>query len=271
MAVYRSVQTTFWTDTKITDGFTPEEKYLYLYLMTNPHTTLSGCYEVSLRQIAFDTGLSTEKVKKGIESLQVKQNVIRYSSDNNELLLLNWHKYNWTTSEKFRKPLLSQINAIKTQEYKDYLMSCFNGIDRVSVPNGYPMDTTVSVSVTDTVSDSVIKEIPYTEIVTYLNSKTGKAFSDGTKETRRYIKARFAEGRTLEDFKKVIDNMTSKWSADPKMQDYLRPQTLFGTKFEAYLNSSPQKVVEGKNRFNNFQQRNYDFEELERKLTGRAP
>lgn len=80
--------------------------------------------------------------------------------------------------------------------------------------------------------------IPYKEIVDYLNEKTGKNFKVGTDATRRVIKARFAEKNTLEDFKKVIDIKSAEWRNDAKMQRYLQPSTLFGTKFEGYLNQS---------------------------------
>ena len=46
------------------------------------------------------------------------------------------------------------------------------------------------------------------------------------------------EKYTIEDFKKVIDIKVSKWLNNPEMADYLRPDTLFGTKFESYLNEN---------------------------------
>ena len=78
--------------------------------------------------------------------------------------------------------------------------------------------------------------VPYRAIIDYLNLKSGKKFDYKTKETRRHIMARWKEGRRLEDFKKVIDGKCEKWLSDPKFIDYIRPQTLFGSKFEAYLN-----------------------------------
>lgn len=73
-------------------------------------------------------------------------------------------------------------------------------------------------------------------IVEYLNEKAGKSFKPNTAATQKHIKARLAEGFTLEDFKKVIDNQCAKWKGTDWDQ-YLRPSTLFGTKFENYLNS----------------------------------
>jgi len=80
------------------------------------------------------------------------------------------------------------------------------------------------------------KEIPYIEIIEYLNSKTGKSFKAESQYSKKHIKVRWNEGFRLEDFKKVIDNKCLKWLSDPKMIDYIRPETLFGTKFESYLN-----------------------------------
>jgi uncharacterized phage protein (TIGR02220 family) len=78
------------------------------------------------------------------------------------------------------------------------------------------------------------------EIIKYLNTKAGKAFRADSKETVAFIKARLAEGRTVEDFKKVIDIKVQKWAYDPKMADFLRPSTLFRpVNFEAYLNEGP--------------------------------
>jgi len=73
-------------------------------------------------------------------------------------------------------------------------------------------------------------------IVDYLNQKANTAYKSTTKKTRDLIKARYEEKFTLDDFKKVIDNKTAEWLNDPNMSKYLRPETLFGTKFESYLN-----------------------------------
>lgn len=83
----------------------------------------------------------------------------------------------------------------------------------------------------------------YKSIVDYLNEKTGKCFRSSSKKTRSVIRARLEEGFTLEDFKTVIDKKCIDWLNDSKMDEYLRPETLFGTKFEGYLNAknSPKK------------------------------
>jgi len=84
--------------------------------------------------------------------------------------------------------------------------------------------------------ESQLVKIPYDEIIEYLNTRSGSKYTSAGKDTRRCIKARWNEKRTFADFKTVIDNMTAAWGTDEKMLNYLRPITLFGTKFESYLN-----------------------------------
>lgn len=75
------------------------------------------------------------------------------------------------------------------------------------------------------------------EIVAYLNETLGTDFKPTTKLTRSLINARLAEGYAVEDFKAVIAGRHAAWAGDPRMSEYLRPQTLFSTKFESYLNA----------------------------------
>ena len=89
----------------------------------------------------------------------------------------------------------------------------------------------------DIVEHSPTEPVPYQEVVEYLNQKTGKNFKHTSKVTQRHIRARLAEGFTVSEFKQVLDKKSSDWLRDQKMKEYLRPETLFGTKFESYLNS----------------------------------
>lgn len=161
MATYRQVQLSFWTDSFIADNFSAEDKYFYLYALTNLHTSLCGCYEVSEKQIAKEMGYSVESVEAILDRFEKSFNLIRYDKKTKELLILNWSKYNWTSSPKFRPPLERSIEEVKNTNFKDYLMDLLNGedttdfryrIDTVSEEDSdvlYPTDTTVNV--TDTV------------------------------------------------------------------------------------------------------------------------
>lgn len=87
--------------------------------------------------------------------------------------------------------------------------------------------------------DKVVKtdDIPYSEIIDYLNEKANTHYRSKTESTRKHIRGRFADGYSLDDFKMVIDTMCDKWLGT-KMAMYLRPETLFSPKFESYINYS---------------------------------
>lgn len=91
--------------------------------------------------------------------------------------------------------------------------------------------------------DSNTKENIYSYVVDYLNEKAGTNYKSITKKTQQLIRTREKENFTLEDFYKVIDNKTQQW-LNTDMEQYLRPETLFGTKFESYLNQNNRRKTE---------------------------
>jgi uncharacterized phage protein (TIGR02220 family) len=76
------------------------------------------------------------------------------------------------------------------------------------------------------------------EAIEYLNQKNGTKYRASSKKTQACVRARVRDGFTLEDFKAVIDAKVSQWGDDEKMAEYPRPETLFGTKFEGYLQNA---------------------------------
>lgn len=189
MAIYRNVNITFWTDTKVSDDFSPEDKYFMLYCLTNNYTNLCGCYEISIKQMSRDTGYNEETIEKLLERFKDIHKVIFYNKENKELLIKNWYKYNWTKSEKLDKPLLKEIENIKTVEFKKVVADEYNKRDTVSIPYIYPMDTTVTASVSDTVSetDSEIAEITkcYEENIGLLTPATAELLFDYLKDMNK--------------------------------------------------------------------------------------
>ncbi|WP_342432633.1 conserved phage C-terminal domain-containing protein [Neobacillus sp. FSL H8-0543] len=83
--------------------------------------------------------------------------------------------------------------------------------------------------------------IPFSEIIAYLNDHAKTSYKASTKKTKDLITARWNEGFALEDFKTVINKKTAEWINSKEMCKYLRPETLFGTKFESYLNQKEVK------------------------------
>lgn len=93
----------------------------------------------------------------------------------------------------------------------------------------------------------------YEKIISYLNQKANTNYRTSTKETQQFINARLSEGYTVDDFFTVIDKKCTEW-LNTDMEKYLRPKTLFGNKFESYVN---QKAVTQKNNSDGFNAEDY--------------
>lgn len=158
--------------------------------------------------------------------------------DSGVVVIRHWRIHNYIRSDRFQSTLHQDE---KTQlEYDHSKTAMLKPLENV-IPNGYQMDTQGRVGKVSLDEGSLTTypkdpdNILYKEIIDYLNSKTGKNYRDNVQKNRSLIKARWSEGYRLDDFKQVIDNMVKDWSGT-KYAKYLRPETLFGTKFDGYLN-----------------------------------
>lgn len=148
------------------------------------------------------------------------------------------------TTKTTRGIIITVLNYNKYQDPKNY--ECYSE---------HYNETTMKLQPTDTIreereereerkEDIVGQEprqrekIPYSDIVSLLNEKAGTGFKASTQSTKSHIRARWAEGFRVDDFKAVIEHKTDEWKTDAKMCEFLRPVTLFGTKFESYLQSA---------------------------------
>jgi len=116
------------------------------------------------------------------------------------------------------------------QDYDPYAQNAQGGLctERISLTHeSHNKDTSIS--------DTSINNIPYVEIVDYLNLQTKSSYRSSGKSIRTLIHARWMDKFRLSDFKKVIDNKVASWLGT-EQEKYLRPETLFGTKFDSYLN-----------------------------------
>lgn len=164
MAVYRMIELSFWSDPKVADEFTPEDRYMYLYLMTNTHTNLAGCYEVSIRQIAIETGYCKESVENILARMEKTHQVIAYSKQTREVLLRNWYKHNWQKSPKYLAGVKSQILSVKEDVFREYLLE---KLDTLCIGYGYPLIEPITNTNLDTVD-------LYVDVNSESNSKSNK-------------------------------------------------------------------------------------------------
>lgn len=119
-------------------------------------------------------------------------------------------------------------------------------------PNDKSQNEQVDETVTDTLKKEVLKRKDiYRLVINRLNERANKNFKPTSQKTQSHINARLLEKFTVEDFYKVIDTKCAQWK-DSSMDIFLRPRTLFGTKFEDYLNEhkSPTPEVDSNSPWN---------------------
>lgn len=261
MAKYRHVHTTFWQDPKVTEELTPEDRYFYLYLITNPNTTQIGIYPITKKQMAFDLGYSIESVNSLMDRFINHHKLVLYNNVTREVAIKNWPKYNLN---KGGKPILDcvtkELREVKDKSLMSVLYPKIENANIRELFERYGNDTLHDTSTTsgqkekekekekekkDILSGNPTadeSEIPFKLITDLLNQMSEKNYRHTTPKTQQLIKARWNEGFRFDDFKKVILAKCFEWRDNPDMSKFLRPETLFGTKFEGYLNNSDEVI-----------------------------
>jgi hypothetical protein len=126
MAIYRQVQTSFWQDDFVLN-LTPEEKYFYLFLLTNSKTKQCGIYQLPVQVIVFETGYNQETVEKLLHRF-IDYGKIIYSIKTKEIGIVNWQKYNPAESPKVKACVNKELKEIKDRSLIDKIYP----MDRVS-------------------------------------------------------------------------------------------------------------------------------------------
>lgn len=166
------------------------------------------------------------------------------------VVIRDWKIHNYIQkdrySETFYQHEKAQLETLGNKQYQRMDTECIQNVSGLDTQVRLGKDRLGKERDIQSSSDE-LDDIPYKEIIDYLNEKTNSQFRNSTKKTKTLIKARYAEGFNLDDFKKVIDTKATEWLNDSKMSKFLRPETIFGTKFESYLN---QKVVNNRTEYN---------------------
>lgn len=257
MGVKRIVDIDFWNDDKVVELFSPEDKLFMLYLMTNPHTTQLGIYSINKKIMAFELGYSIDTISVLLERFENKYNMIKYSTETNEVAIKNYLKYSIIKGGKPVEDCLEkEIKQVKNKELLKYVFKNLNGCESLNTTIYALIDKysdIYDINDNDDEKDNDNEnenDVSYHDtyhdtcktIIDYLNFKTKKNYKY-TPNNLSKIKARLKENFTLDDFKEVIDKKCMDWLNDKEMNKYLRPETLFGNKFESYLQQDVKQIT----------------------------
>ncbi|WP_434282219.1 DnaD domain protein [Clostridium botulinum] len=129
MAKYRQLYTEFWKDGFVVE-LEPEEKYFYLYLLTNANTSQCGIYELPKKIIENETGCNRETVDNLIKKFEEYKKII-YSEETKEIIMLNWFKYNEPNNINAIKCVNKELKKIKNRNFVKelYFQYSKNGLE----------------------------------------------------------------------------------------------------------------------------------------------
>ena len=222
---------------RIAGGDTYTIIYLKLQLLSmndDAHLFYEGIEPTFAEELALTLDEDAENIEVTLKFLH-SQGLIEELSPNEYLLtetqrLIGSEAYSTERSRRSRANKMLQCNTNATQ------------MQPIATLSNEEIDKEIEID--KELEKEIDKDIyiPYQEVIEYLNLKANTSYRFTTKKTKNLIHARFNEGFTLDDFKKVIDIKCSEWM-NTTMNQYLRPETLFGPKFEGYLNQKPKPMT----------------------------
>jgi uncharacterized phage protein (TIGR02220 family) len=199
---------------------TPAHKCLWVYICDN--CSIAGIWDVDfeLAQVFIGEVINTEEAKEVFKKQFCELN------DGSKWFIKDFIVFQYGELKDNNNLHKAVITGLKNSGvYEGYMRGITGGKDRIGKGIG-------KGKVKVLVKDNIVVE----EILADLNLVLSTSYKPNSDKNRELIEARLAEGFTLEDFKTVHRKMLRAWGADEKMVKYLRPLTLYGTKFESYLN-----------------------------------
>ncbi len=157
----RLIDTELWNNEQIVEEFTCDDKYFWLYLLTSPHGSICGVMRYSPAIIGRDMGLHKDTIENLVYRFENNYKLIVVDKETKELLILNWYKWNWSTSGKLLQSVLNSKETIKSVFIQELVQERIDFVtgktDRVSIPYAYP---TISNTITNTnnIENSICEE-----------------------------------------------------------------------------------------------------------------
>ena len=217
-----------WMVTKL--GLKGNELLIYAIIYGFSQTE-DQTFNGSLQYLADWTNSTKQGVTKNLKALVEKGYIIKEDK--------------YINNVKFCEYYATKLDTVYNKVAQGIQQSLTGYTTKFNTPMQQSLTNNINNNI-DNKLDNIIElkdNVPYQEIVNYLNNSAGTNYRASSKKTRELIKARINEGYTLEDFRVVIEKKTRDWINDNKMKGYLRPETLFGSKFEGYLNQPVKELT----------------------------
>ena len=208
-----------------------------------------GSFVSSIGKVAYDCDITIDQTRTAIKHLRNTKEITTVATSKNTVFtVVNYEKYQSDTKVNTKQDTSEDCLEIPSESQTN--------------PKQIPSK---SQQLKNNKNNKNNKYIYSAAVIPFLNKKTGKHFRENNEMTESLLAARISDGFTIDDMLTVINIKSDEWLGTD-FEKFLRPKTLFNAShFEEYLNQPRDKACK-KNKFNNFNQRSYDWDELEQQL-----
>lgn len=229
--------------------FSDYEAWLDLLIMANhatrdvdvegtPVTVIRGSTMTSVRRLCDRWRWSNTKVQNYLYDCVAHGEIVLETRKRLTMIyIVNYEKYQSESSVVEENRATTKTTTKTTTENDDFFSVNTRDSDESDDDQKRRLKRQQKRRNNNDIKEDIYKDIlsVVTDVVSFLNETCNTRYTVKSEKTRRFILSRLNDGFTLDDFKRVIVSKQKDWGDDDKMSQYLRPETLFGTKFEGYL------------------------------------
>jgi hypothetical protein len=214
----RLIDTELWNNDEIIENFTAEDKYFWLYLLTSPHNNICGVFKNSPTLIARDMGLHKDTIVNLLYRFEKVHNLIFADKETNEILILNWYKWNWTKSPKILTMVEKEITTLKSikiiELLEDRIGLVFEDKDTVYIGYRYPTNSnTINNNISNIVTNEEINKY-FDNIYSIYPRKVSKVQAKETFEHKlRGLEKEEAYKKAIAIYR-MLENQNQVWKTE---------------------------------------------------------
>ena len=203
MSIFKQIQDKFWQNEFVLQ-LQPEERYFYMYLMTNTMTTLCGIYKFNMKLAELETGLTSEVITKHLSTFESHGKLI-ISKTSKEIMIVNWFKHNFKSNKKTIASINKELREVKDKEFLKQLYEIchrrqypsdeiFNGIIINSTEKEEVKNVGQALAEIAQLQEKAVEEAPLEE-----TKENGKMLFTGFKERPKTKRTKKRKGKIKEE------------------------------------------------------------------------
>lgn len=231
----RMIDTELWNNEQIVEEFTCDDKYFWLYLLTSPHGNICGVIKYSPIIMGRDMGLHKDTIENLIYRFENNYKLIAVDKNTKELIILNWYKWNWSTSNKLIQSIINCKETIKSEYIRELVQERIDFVigktDTVSIGYAYPTNTNTNTIINNKDKENSKKETETESTATLqANDENQLSIESVGIETKTNTCTTLTANNEKSDYNKVVGYFEQTWKIYPRKESKIQARTTFAHK-----------------------------------------